>query len=432
MCLLGEQYPFEFDIHACDDVCEVTVTTQLPDGVTFIRSLPEAEVDGGKLTWHVGPMQKNETITAKVWLRCECEGDLCACFCASAKPVRFCSLLCAKPILVCEKTGPKEVCPGDAISYTITVLNKGSCTAEDVVIRDDLPDGVVHESGQRTLIYKLGCLEPCQTKTVHVCTRAEKRGRVCNTIVVTACNADTTSCQWCTDISCCAVELTKTGTKEVTIGKNADYTITVFNPGDKVLHDVVVTDNAPSSTSIASANGATVNGNQAVWKLRELRAGEKRTFNLSLTTCIPGCFTNRVHVATCEGCSACAEFTTRWKGRPALNVCMCDTNDPICVGENTDYCISILNQGSEADTNVKVSVSFPEEITPVDATGDSQGTVSGQTVTFAPIKTLAPRQTVKFRIGARGKKSGNALITAEVSSDNIRTPVHTQESTTVN
>jgi len=432
MCLLGEQYPFEFEIKACDDVCDVIVTTQLPEGVTFIRSMPEAEIDGNKLTWYVGPMEKGECIPARVWLRCECEGNLCACFCASAKPVRFCALLCAKPILSCKKCGPEEVCPDDLINYTITVTNHGSCAAEDVVVRDELPEGVEHDSGMRTLIYRLGCLEPCQTKTVNICTHAVKRGRLCNNVVVTACNADATSCQWCTNVCKCCVELSKAGPKEVTIGKNADYVITVVNPGDKPLHEVVITDNAPASTSIVSANGATVTGNQAIWRLRELQAGEQKTFNITLTTCIPGCFTNRVHVATCEGCNDCAECTTRWKGRPALTVCITDTKDPICIGDPTDYCISILNQGSEADSNVRLTVRFPDEVVPVDASGDTQAAISGQTVTFAPVKMLAPRQTVKFRIGARGKSSGNALITAEVASDNIRTPIKNQESTTVN
>ena len=76
-------------------------------------------------------------------------------------------ILCAKPVLVCEKCGPAEVCPGDPINYTITVTNIGTCTAEEVVVIDILPDGVEHASGQRTLNFKLGCLEPCQTKKVN-------------------------------------------------------------------------------------------------------------------------------------------------------------------------------------------------------------------------------------------------------------------------
>lgn len=430
--MLGEQYPLEFDVKACQDVCDATVTTHLPDGVSYVRSTPEAKVEGKKLTWNIGAMKKCDVVHAKVWVKCECEGELCACFCATATPVRFCSLLCAKPLLVCEKCGTPEVCPGDPIHYTIKVTNRGSCTAQDVVITDNLPDGVCHASGQKTLTFKLGCLEPCECKKVDFCVTADKRGKVCNTAIVTACNADQTSCQFCTNVCKECIELVKVGPKEQAIGKNADYQITVTNPGDKPLTEVVVTDQAPSATSIVAANGAKINGNQAVWKLKELKPGEKANFTLTLTTCTPGCFTNKVHVTNCQNCEACAEATTRWKGRPALNVCITDTEDPVCVGDNTSYRITVVNQGSEADKNVVVTVRFPENLAPQSASGPTQGTVSGQTVTFAPTGDFNPRQTLEYRVDATAKKSGDARVNVEVTSDSIKTPILQQESTIVN
>lgn len=430
--MLGNQYPLEFDVKACDDVCDVVVTTHLPEGVSYLRSQPEAKVEGRKVTWNIGPMKKGECRPGKIWVQCECEGEQCACFCATATPVRFCSLLCAKPVLTCEKCGPAEVCPGDPVNYTITVSNRGSCTAEDVVITDQVPDGLEHSSCLRTLTYKLGSLEPCQTKKVNICMTAVKRGKICNTAVVTACNADTVNCQSCVCVCCCGVDINKVGPKEQQIGKNADYQITVVNTGDKVLHEVIVTDNAPSATSIVAANGATVNGNQAIWKLKELKVGEKVSFTLTLTTCVPGCFTNRVGVTTCEGCTACSEFTTRWKGRPALNVCMTDTDNPICIGEPTSYVISVVNQGSEGDNNVVVTVRFPKEVVPVAANGDTPGNVSGQVVTFAPFNNLGPRQTARYRVDARAKESGDARVVVEVTSDSTKTPITQQESTIVN
>lgn len=324
------------------------------------------------------------------------------------------------------------MCPGDCVPYTITVTNRGSCAAEDVRITDNVPPGLEHCSGLRTLTFKLGTLEPCQTKKVNVTFTAVQRGKVCNTVVVTACNADSVSCQWCTDVCKECVEIVKVGPKEQQIGKNADYQITVTNPGDKPLTDVIVTDVAPSSTSIVSANGATINGNQAVWRLRELKPGEKVNFTITLTTCTPGCFTNRVNVTNCQGCCANAEFTTRWLGRPALNVCTCVTENPLCVGEPTSYCITVVNQGSASDNGVKVVVRFPDEIVPVAATGDSAGTVAGQTVTFEPYNNLGPRQTLRYRVDARAKASGDARIQVEVSSDSIKTPILEQESTIVN
>jgi uncharacterized repeat protein (TIGR01451 family) len=432
MCILGEQYPLEFEISACLDVCDVVVTTHLPQGVSFIRSQPEAKVDGRTVVWDIGAMRKGQTICAKVWLRCECEGELCACFCATATPVRFCSLLCAKPILSCHKCGPEEVCPGDPVNYTITVTNRGSCAAEDVVVIDNVPEGLEHSSCQRTLNFRLGTLEPCQSKKINVSFTATQRGRVCNTATVSACNAESTSCQWCTNISQTCVELTKTGAKEAQIGKNADYQIVVTNPGDKPLTEVIVTDVAPSSTSIVSAPGANINGNHAVWKLRELQPGESVSFNITLTTCTPGCFTNKVGVITCQGCSDCAEFTTLWRGRPALNMQISNTADAICIDDLTSYNINVINQGSEADENVRVVVHFPPEIEPLSANGDSTGQVDGQTVTFAPYNNLRARQSLSYRIDGRAKQSGDGRIVAELSSASISVPIVQQSSTIVN
>jgi uncharacterized repeat protein (TIGR01451 family) len=432
MCMLGDQYPLEFDVKACDDLCEAMVSATIPEGVTYVRSQPEARVEGRKVTWNFGPMSKGECRPARVWLKCDCEGEQCVCFCASAVPVRFCALICAKPILSCKKCGPEQVCPGDPVEYTITVTNRGSCAAEDVVVTDNLPDGVEHSSCQKTLVYKLGCLEPCQSKTVNICTTAVKRGKYTNTAVVTACNADSVSCESTVCICCCQMECTKVGPKEVQIGKNADYQITVMNTGDLPLTDVVVSDHAPSSTSIVAANGATINGNCAVWRLREMKPGEKVSFNLTLTTCVPGCFTNKVDVTNCQNCNGHCEASTHWKGRPALNICVAQTENPICVGDSTSYLITVVNQGSESDSNVKVVATFPDGVQPVAATGDSAGQVSGNVVRFAPIKEVPARQTLRYRIDAKARKSGDARIKFEVSSDAITTPITQQESTIVN
>ncbi len=433
LCILGDNYALDLTVKACVDVCHVEVNAMLPDGVSLVRSEPPvAKQSEGAIHWTFDKMRKGEIIKNRVILRADREGDLCVCFCVTAVPVQFCSVLCAKPVLECHKCGPEEACPGDPIHYTMTVTNRGTCPAEEVVLTDLVPDGLVHESGQRTLIYKLGTIEPCQTKTVNACFTAEKRGKICNTINVTACNANPTSCQWCTNICKECVEITKVGPKEVPIGKTADYQITVFNPGDKSLTDVIVTDNAPSATSIVEAKGAMVSGNQAVWRFNELKPGEKQSMVLTLTTCTPGYFVNKVCVDDCQRCTACAEWGTRWKGRPALNICMEESEDPICIGQYNTYTIHVVNQGSEEDSNVNVVVRFPAEIQPISAYGATPGQVSGQTVTFAPIKILGSRQTVEFRIEAQAKSSGDARIKLEVSSDAIKTPITQDESTIVN
>lgn len=432
MCMLGDQYPLDLEITACCDVCHVTLTTTLPDGVSFIRSTPEAKVEGNKVIWEFGAIAKGETIPANIVLRCEREGDLCTCFCVDATPVAFCALLCAKPVLVCEKCGPEEVCPGDPINYTITVTNIGTCTATDVVVTDTLPDGVQHSSCQKVLNFKLGNLEPCQTKKVNLCVTACKRGKVTNSISVTACNANQTSCEWTTCVCCCAIECQKTGPKEVPVGQNADYEIVVVNTGDKVLHEVTVTDMAPSATAIVSAEGANICGKQAVWKLRELKPGERVSFKIALTTCTPGFFVNKVNVTTCEGCNSCCESGTHWKGRPALDSCVSTTDNPICVGETTCFNIRVTNKGQEYDSNVKVVVRFPPELVPVNSSGATNAEVNGQVVSFAPVANLAPRQTLDYCVVVKANGRGDLRTKVETTSDFIKNPITEEESLIVN
>jgi uncharacterized repeat protein (TIGR01451 family) len=432
MCMLGGQYPLEFDVSACADVCEVIITTTLPEGVSYIRSVPEARVEGRQLTWSFGHMSRGQCIPAKVWLKCEREGELCTCFCVKATPVAFCALLCAQPVLVCEKCATPEVCPGDPINYTITVTNIGTCTAEDVVVTDMLPDGVEHNSCQRNLVFRLGSLEPCQSRKVNFCVTACKRGTICNTAVVTACNANQTSCEACTCVCCCALECQKVGPKEVPVGQNADYQITVINTGDKDLHEVVVTDTAPSATTIVAAPGANISGKQAIWRLRELKPGERVTLNLTLTTCTPGYFNNRANVTSCEGCTGCCEAGTNWRGRPAVEVCTSSSDNPICIGETTRFKIVVTNKGQEYDSNVNVVVNFPPELAPVNASGASGAQVNGQTVAFAPFPSLAPRQTIEYYVTVKATGRGDLRPKVQVSSDFIKTPITQEESLIVN
>jgi len=430
--MLGDQYPLDLEVIACCDVCDATVSTTLPEGVTYMRSQPEACVNGRQIRWEFGHLSRGQTVPVRVWLKCEREGDLCTCFCVKATPVAFCALLCAKPVLVCEKCGPAQVCPGDPIHYTITVTNIGTCTAEGVIVQDTLPDGIEHPSNQRTLTYQLGNLEPCQTKKVNLCVTACKRGKICNTAVVSACNANQTSCEFCTCVCCCAIECNKCGPEEVAVGQNADYQIVVANTGDLPLHEVIVTDTAPSATSIVAAPGAAISGKQAVWRLKELCAGEKVTFNITLTTCTPGFFTNRVNVTDCEGCNSCCEFGTKWKGRPALETCVDILDNPICVGETTRMKIIVQNKGQEYDANVNVVVNLPPELVPVNASGATCAQISGQTVTFAPFANLAPRQTIEYFLTLKANGRGDLRPRVQISSDFIRTPITQEESLIVN
>jgi uncharacterized repeat protein (TIGR01451 family) len=99
------------------------------------------------------------------------------------------------------------------------------------------------------------------------------------------------------------------------------------------------------------------------------------------------------------------------------------------VGENTTYTIRVTNQGTADDTNIKIVVQFPAEITPTSASNG--GTIEGKRVTFPVYPRLAPKAAFTYTIQAKGEKAGDARISVVRTSTDIPSPTTEEESTRV-
>lgn len=432
-CMLGSQYPVEFEVTAIVDVHDVVLIATIPEGVTYLSSQPEAKVNGRELTWNFDSIKQAQKVMGKIVLKTDQEGELCTCFSVTSTANACCSTVCARPVLKCEKSGPEEVCKGDPINYTVTVANTGTYPAEDVILvitdtaaKDE--DKVV----QKPLNFKLGTIENGLAKKVDFSVKATKRGKICLTAVATSSNAKQTSCDLCTLVTACAIDCRKEGPKEARIGQNADYKITIVNTGDKPLHDMVVTETVNAATSIIAAENANISDKKAVWKLKELKVGETVTLNVTLTSRTTGTYTNNTAVTNKEGYNTACSTTTNWKGRAALDVSMSTSQNSIFTGETTRYKITVTNQGQETDSNVKVTVIFPAGLEPVEASGATNGTISGQNVTFASYPNMALRQILEYFVTVKANVSGDLRPKVQVGSDSIKPPITQEESLIVN
>ena len=428
---VGQTLENDLIITALQDACDVKLIYYVPGDATVIRSDPPAQVQGKRLTWMIDSMARGEVRNIKVWLKTETEGALMTCACISAIPKVCLTTMIGRPAIAVEKTGPVTAKLGDMLTYNIVLRNTGSSAAENVVLTDNIPQGLSHESGTRELTYNIGTLAPGETKQGTVTLRADERGRLCNVITARSSNAGTVSSMACTTIVEHRLSVLKFGPREQFLGKTADYQIVVQNPGDISLTGLTVTDTAPSETTMVAASGASVVGNQAAWRINELKPGERQTFTVTLRGNQGGTFCNRVAVATAEGLTGSAEACTVWRGHPAMLLEMVDDPDPLQVGDVTTYTIRITNQGSANDSNIGMVMVFPREITPISAAGATPGTVLGKSVRFAPYGVLGPKQVITWTIQARATAVGDARVRAELTSDLLKTPVIKEEATQV-
>ena len=435
---VGSPYPIEITITARKPCAQVIVHQDLPCDSEFIQSDPSGKYDKEKnaINWDFPSLKCGESQRLCIWVRPLKEGC-----CLAAATVCACPQLCAytncgQPVVCIKKYGPECACLYCPLTYTIEVCNSGSAIAYDVVVQDQVPEGLSHCSGMNCLSYELGDLCAGERRSFCIDFCATKRGSVTNVATLHYCGGPKCCAEATTLINEPCVQVTKTGPDWAYICKTVDYTITVTNPGDLILRNVTVDDVSPAGTIIVAAEGAEICCNRAIWCIPEFCPGETKTFTVSIQSKVTGCLTNKVTVSTnsdCGQCVSCAEAVTCWKGVPAIHMCMVDTQDPICIGgeDGTIYRICVTNRGSAEDTNVKLVLTFTNELKPESGNGPTKATVSGQTVTFEPLDRLDPKQCVEYCVRVKAVSAGEARAEATLSSDGLAQPVVDMEATHV-
>jgi uncharacterized repeat protein (TIGR01451 family) len=415
------------------DVGEVVLTHYLPANATFVRAEPPpASVSGNKLVWTWNELKQAEKQNVSVFLTPNGEGALRSCSTIHAVPISCVVTKVGKPALTIEKTGPAVATIGERVTYNIVVKNVGSTTATAVEVSDTLPPGMSHDSGKRELVFEAGDLQPGEAKQASVTLIASQRGTHTNTAVAKSSNAGSVSDTAVTKVVQPGLKVEKTGPPIQFLGKTAMYNITVSNIGDTTLNGVTLTDQAPNNAAIAGASGAQVSGQQATWNVGTLQTGESKSVNLGLRASVPGVTVNNVIARSAEGLSDNAQAETLWRGFPAVLVEMVDSPDPLLVGESTTYTLKVTNQGTAADQDVSIVIRFPSQVTPTAAAGVTAGTIAGNTVTFAPLASIGPKQVATWTVKAAATSVGDARVTAEVTTKLLKgRPVAEVEATQV-
>ncbi len=429
---INTPYDYTYTVTAKDKVKKVVVEDQIPEGASYVSSNPEAEVKGNTVVWTLYNLAKGDTVDLSLTVKPTGVTDLRSCATITVFPEACTTTTVGVPELAIVKTTPNErVLIGSGVPWNITVTNTGNFCAYDVVVTDTLPAGVSHDTGSKVLTTDIGTLAPGESRDISVNTTASATGQHCNVARVDSSNAGSAEDDACIVVVEAGLDVVKDGTPMQFVNKRASYTITVTNTGEVALSDVVVTDTVPSQNQLLSAPGASISGNTATWTT-SLAAGQSQSFNLEVLGLQGGTYCNQVAASSSEyGLSDSDDACTEWKGYPALLIEVIDTEDPLLIGEETTYVVQITNQGTAPDHNVKLDVSLPQNLEVVSAAGDTQGSISGRSVSFAPYGALQAKEVIEFRVVARAVAVGDARFRAEMRSELLQTAVPEEESTQV-
>jgi len=107
------------------------------------------------------------------------------------------------------------------------------------------------------------------------------------------------------------------------------------------------------------------------------------------------------------------------------------TKDPIEVGGETAYEIHVVNQGSKAAGNVRLTFARPPEMKPLTAEGPARFAINDNQVVFEGLPQLAPKSEATFRVRAQGLRPGDLRVRCQLLTDDMQSPVTKEESTRV-
>jgi uncharacterized repeat protein (TIGR01451 family) len=355
---------------------------------------------------------------------------------------------------------PACAAAGEELVYRLVVENTSKAAAHHVVVRNPLPANarLIKAEPQPTvatpeLRWSLGTMQPGDRKTILLVLRPTGPGElrncarvqfehgqcVCTRVGVGDTRARPELVPEMPKVGQPRLTLAKTGPRNRYLNLPVTYLLTVSNPGNAPARNVTIVDPVPATmTFLRATNGGRLVEGSVRWIIASLDPGASRTVQVVLQAKGPGEVRNQATATAEGGLAARAEAVTDFRGVSALLVDLADTVDPVEVEGETSYVLTIKNQGMLPVTNIQIKALVPPEMAVTGVKGPNEGRLgekgpNGQSLTFDPLKSLAPGATAKFEILVRAKRAGDARLKVDVTADQLKAggPVHEEESTAI-
>jgi uncharacterized repeat protein (TIGR01451 family) len=415
----------------------LTVRDRIPESLTFVSSQPPAMREGTDLIWTLGELPGGQSRTIQVVFHSTQPGIVrntaSVVTDEGLKDEKTAQTEIVIPGLRVTKTGPPTGTVGMPIEYQITVTNPGTGPATNVTLKDQFDAGLEHESKVNTVQLTVGTLAPLQSKTVKLSLTPKQAGRLVNRVTALADGGLSATAEHAVEVRQAQIMLKQSGPQARYVGRPAEWSIQVTNPGDVPLNNVVVRDLLPAEVTFQSAsNGGQLKDGQIVWNLGSLQPKEQKVVQVTAKATKLAQQAINLAVASAEpGLEAQDKAAIQIRGLPAFRLEVYDLDDPVEVNGKTSYKIEVTNQGSLPGNQVQITAIVPPEMKVLNANGPSTPKIDGQTITFPPVNELDPGQTLSYTVEVQALKTGDVRFRAELRSATLSAPVIEEESTNI-
>lgn len=494
----GEMLSYAVTIqnNGSSDASNVSFADMLPAGETLISATSSTggalNANGSSITGNLGTIAAggSATVTIDVLANGQISGSLSNTASISTPDENGGTPIISAPVSTLINTLPSTaadlsitktaannngaVSAGGSETYTITVTNHGTNSANDVVVSDLLPTGATFVSGTATVgtgsptnltaptngldTINLGTLAAGESATISMTVTAPSLpGVMVNSATVSTSSGNTNLANAAASIAT-AVQGTTTPTSgnvdlsisktaattasSINLGADETYTITVVNNGSANATGVVVNDVLPfgatfvsGSADLSGVNVASANG-LITANVGNLAAGATATITVTIRPSAVGAVTDTAYVEASQpdqnqaNNSASATTLVSGVGTPVdLSVTKTPSAATGTVGQNETYTITVTNNSANAATGVVLSDVLPTNATFVSASAGGASLMPINNVLTDTIGSLAAGAsstlTVTLAPTAVGAITDTALVASSQADPNLANNIAT-------
>ena len=187
---VGDQVVYEFVIRNPDSTVasDVEITNEVPRGLTYVSSSPEAAVYGSQLLWRLNELGPNQErrVTARYVVESPDTIRNCAIVgWQGAQPIDDCkeTIVAFNPLQI-EIRSDRSARIGQNARVDIYVRNIGNQRIEDLTLQDDYDDGLYHREASPMQIPDPFSLGPGEEKEFKIDFQVRGAGRQCHTVTL--------------------------------------------------------------------------------------------------------------------------------------------------------------------------------------------------------------------------------------------------------
>lgn len=327
--------------------------------------------------------------------------------------------------LLVQVQGPQWVRLGQRAVFEIVVANHGLTSAENVTIRDKLPQGLRHPEGE-LIEATLGNIPAGQTKSIRLETLAVENGKFSQNIQVASTNGEKKIYQSDISVSDGQINLQWKKSLEDTAKGELEMILEAKIESIKTGQiQIAIQTIIPEGLEIVGSNpqaryesSATTN-KSLVWDNPQIIGG-KWSAKLRLKAIKPGDWQLKAKATMENSADTSSMFLVRIEGNSEILGEFSPAIVKANLGSESEIRFSLKNNGSIDLNNTSVRFLFPNGIVPLAWNGPTIAGLDGQNLNFDELPVLTSRADKIYSVNLKGLSPGEFRVIVEYGMGNIK------------